>query len=45
MENNLIDALRNYLVVLSMIIGTFILIIAYFYYVRTTVRISWEATH
>lgn len=33
MENNLIDALRNYIVVLSMIVGTFVLVIAYFYYV------------
>lgn len=34
MDNNLTDALRMYLVVSSMIISTFVLIIAYFYYVR-----------
>jgi ABC-type multidrug transport system fused ATPase/permease subunit len=35
MDNNLTDPLRMYLVVLSMIIGVFVLTIAYFYYVCT----------
>lgn len=34
MDNNLTDALRMYLVVFSMIISTFVLTIAYFYFVR-----------
>lgn len=43
MDNNLTDALRMFWVVLSLVVGSFILIIAYFYYVST--RISNVTGH
>ncbi|GFG20964.1 multidrug resistance-associated protein 1 [Aspergillus udagawae] len=49
MDNNLTDPLRMYLVVLSMIIGVFVLTIAYFYYFAVAIAplaimlLAWTA--